>query len=109
MGEFSAWDRREEKLYQLQLEGHPDDRMYVYWLLNDKMIKPALLRGVPVISDLFEFLRDNYGAQSYRIMIRRGKEMMLTHTIHIGVPLVHYPARDIRADIETLRQGNSLR
>jgi hypothetical protein len=109
MDEFSPWVRREEKLYQLQLEGHPDDRTYVYWLLNDKAIKPPLLRGVTPFSDLCEFLRDNYGEQSYRVMIRRGKKMMLRHDIHIGVPLRHFPARDIRADIETLRQGKSLR
>jgi hypothetical protein len=109
MYECGPWERREEKLYQLQLEGNPDDRMYVYWLVNGKIIKPALLSGVTPFCDLFEFLRDNYGRQSYRVMIRRGKKMILRHDIHIGVPLVHFSARDIRADIETLRQGMSLR
>ncbi|HBK93305.1 MAG TPA: hypothetical protein DDZ68_16715 [Parvularcula sp.] len=100
---------REEKLLQLQIEQNSDDRMDVYWLVNGKRIKPALLSGVPPISDLFEFLRDNYGRQSYCVMIRRKKTMILTHEVDIGVPLVHSPARDIRSDIETLRQGRRLR
>lgn len=101
--------RREEKLLQLQMEQNPDDRMYVYWLIGGKKIKPALLGGVPPIADLFEYLQENYGQQSYCVMIRRRKTMILSCEMHIGVPLVHFPARDIRADIETLRQGRNLR
>lgn len=105
MEQWTAWDRKEEKLLQLLSEGHPDDRVYVYWRPKDKIVTPAILIACTPFEDLFEFLRDEYGEQWYRVMIRRRKEMQLRHDIGVAVPFNHFPRRDIRTEIEKLRHA----
>lgn len=89
---------------QLLSEGHPDDRLYVYWEQNGKRITPAILKSCTPFDDLHEFLQSEYGAQRYCVMIRRGKKMLLCHEIGIAVPFNHVPRKDIYAEIEKLRR-----
>lgn len=105
MEQWTPWERKEEKFLQVLSEGHPNDKIYVYWMQNKKHITPAILIARTPFEDLCEFLRGEYGAQWYRVMIRRGKKMLLRHDIGIAVPFNHFPRKDIRLEIEKLRRA----
>lgn len=104
MDEFTAEDRRDARFQELLSEGHPDDRLYVYWLQNGRRITPAIIKSRLPFEDLHEFLQADYGAQWYCAMIRRGKKMILRHEFGIAQPLHMIPRKDIRVEIEYLRR-----
>lgn len=89
---------------QLLSDGHPDDRLYVYWEQNGKRIAPAILISSTPFDDLSEFLQAEYGGQRYCAMIRRGKTMIFRHEFGIAQPLNFTPRKDIRVEIEKLRR-----
>lgn len=105
MDEFDRVDRQQEKLEQILWEENPNDRLYAYWIDSGRRIKPAIIRGAIPFRDLFPFLQSEYGAQSYFLMIRRSKIMIFSGEIHVGVPLVFTPQKDIRLEIERLRRA----
>ena len=105
MEQWTTYERKEEKFLQILSEGHPDDKIYIYWMQNGKHIKPAILISGTPFEDLHDFLRQEYGAHRYLVMIRRGKEMLLRHEIGIAVPFNHVARKDIRLEIEKLRRA----
>jgi hypothetical protein len=79
-------DRLHELFWQLLDDPDPQLRAYVYRVLNDRKVFPALFAGEP-FRDLAEWLRDYHGGGEFHIIIRRGKTMELAGIICIGVPL----------------------
>ena len=109
MDEFDRFDRKEEKLEQILWGENPNDKLYAYWIDDGRQIKPAIIRGAIPFRDLFPFLQSEYGKQSYFLMIRRGKIMLFSGEIHIDVPLIFTPQKDIRLEIERLRRADRKR
>jgi len=61
--------------------------VYVYRVTQDgKIIKPYLLKciGYP---DLLEMLRDHHGGGEFKLMIRKGRTLVYSEIISIGMPL----------------------
>ncbi len=66
--------------------------VYAYRITETgKLIKPYLFRSTGVIdsdSDLFHFLRDDYGGGEFRIFIRDGSRMVFSGDIAVWGPAV---------------------
>ena len=75
----------EERLIRPLEAADPNVRLYVYRLHNGRPIMPATLNGAP-FPTLLETLRDEFGGGDFKLMIRRGKVMLLSGSIAIGVP-----------------------
>ena len=79
-------DRLDELLLQLLDERDPRLRAYVYRLIGEQKVFPAIFIGEP-FSDMFSWLRDEHGGGKFHIIIRRAKTMELSGILCIGVPL----------------------
>lgn len=107
MDELFGLTKTDLRFWELLWEENPEDHMYVYWIENDEKTTPAILKNVTPFSDLEMFLQRRYGRQSYCVIIRRGKKMILKHVFHIAQPLKFTPEADIRAEIEILRRAKA--
>ena len=77
------WDQ----LWACFADSHIGDIVYVYRIGEDgRPIRPYLLRS-PATEELPEILRDHYGGGKFQILIRRGKKMLLSGRIAIGLPI----------------------
>lgn len=86
MAHIYSSDRLDEQLVQLLDESDPRIRVYVYRMIGNKKIKPALYVGRP-FETLESYIRDKFGGGLYYIMIRRGEIMLLAGTIAFELPL----------------------
>ena len=91
------------KLDAIFREENPLDRVYVYWVVDGRRIKPAIIANSATHRDFEEDLRNTYGAFEYDIMVRRKRIMICTHRISFANPLEFIPEKDIRAEIKNLR------
>ena len=86
MAHIYSSDRLDEQLVQLLNESDPRIRVYVYRMIDNRKIKPALYVGRP-FEDLESYIRDKFGGGLFYIMIRRGEIMLLAGTIAFELPL----------------------
>jgi hypothetical protein len=82
---FSS-DRLDERFWQLLDDPDCQLRAYVYRMLNDRKVLPALFAGEP-FRDLSDWLRHYHSGGEFHVIIRRGKRMELSGIICIGVPM----------------------
>ena len=75
-------DRLLEQFWNLIHTPHWRDCMYVYRIVNEVPIKPALYAGTP-FPWVEETLRDEHGGGDFLVMIRRGETMLLAGEIGI--------------------------
>lgn len=108
MDELDSALRKEARLFEVLLEQRPEDVAYGYWVNNGMRITPAVYRGAS-FPDLYEFLRDEFGPYTYDIMIRRNRTMTATARIHLAPKINHFPRKDIRAEIQRLRNKDSAK
>ncbi len=75
-----VWDR----LWPILYGRNGSDVIYVYRVGADgRMVKPYVVKS-GAFSDFLEWLRDNHGRGEYRLLIRRGREMIFSGTIGLG-------------------------
>ncbi len=86
MAHIYSNDRLEEKFLNLLCEDDPRNRIYVYRMFDNQMVKPYLYAG-PLFERLEDYVRDKFGGGKFYIMIRRGEKMLLAGTIATGPPL----------------------
>lgn len=74
-----VWDR----LWSILYGGNGNDIIYVYPMgADNRPVKTFLLKSV-AYPDFIEGLRDTYGHGVYRLLIRRGREMIFSGNINI--------------------------
>jgi len=75
-----VWDR----LWSILYGSNGNDIIYVYRVGPDgRPVKPSLVKS-GTFPDFPEWLRDNHGHGEYRLLIRRGREMIFSGNISIG-------------------------
>ncbi len=80
---LDIWDR----LWAYLAASHLRDVVYVYRIDEDgRPIRPYLLRS-HATEELPYILRDKYGGGAFKILIRRGKKMLLSGRIAIERPI----------------------
>ena len=81
-----TWDR----LYRLLAEDDPDQLVYGYRIdALGNVIKPYLFCWF-MHDNLIENIRDQYGGGEYRLLIRKGRQMVFSGSIGLATPLRRY-------------------
>jgi hypothetical protein len=78
-------DRLDALIWRLLEDGDPSLRSYIYRMLDNRKVFPALFIGAPS-PDLLEWLRDEHNGGDFHIVIRRGRRMELSGIICICAP-----------------------
>ena len=81
-----TWDR----LYRLLAEDDPDQLVYGYRVDTlGNAIKPYLFCWF-MHDNLINNIRDKYGGGEYRLLIRKGRQMVFSGSIGLATPLRRY-------------------
>jgi hypothetical protein len=81
-----TWDR----LYRLLAEDDPDQLVYGYRVdATGNAIKPYLFCWL-MHDNLIDNIRDQYGGGEYRLLIRKGRQMVFSGIIGLAAPLRRY-------------------
>ena len=79
----SVWDRLDVLLFRADY----DSVVYVYRVRSDGQVQRPHLGKYEVTPNLLSALQDEFGTGTYRLLIRRRREMMFSGTISIeGLP-----------------------